>query len=106
MSDTDAPEWHREWHELRSLLGCKWTLHVLRLLSTDSYGFNEIQRELDGLTPTMLSRRLTQLTEYGLVNRELIPDSPPRTRYELTETGVAFTEILRQLEQFTPLVEN
>lgn len=106
MSEADSPDWHGDWHDLRSVLGCKWTFHILRLLLVDSHGFNEIQRELEGLTPTMLSRRLKQLTEYGLVNRELIPDSPPRTRYELTETGTELASILRQLEQFTPLIKN
>lgn len=69
----------------------------------DSYRFNEIQNELNGLTAAMLSRRLKQLTETGIVRRETIPASPPRARYELTETGQELAEILRQLEKFAPL---
>jgi DNA-binding HxlR family transcriptional regulator len=103
MSEAEPTDWHDDWHDLRSILGCKWTAHVLRLLLTEARGFNEIQREFDGLTATMLSRRLKQLTAAGMVNRELLPESPPRTRYELTEDGRELAQILRQLEAFVPL---
>lgn len=92
------PDWQSTWHSLHALLGRKWTLHVLRLLSTGGYGFNEMKRELDGVTATMLSRRLEELACHGLVARTVEETTPPSTTYRLTERGAAFAARLLELE--------
>ena len=53
MEDT---EWQTTWHSLREILGSKWSFHILRLLASQSYGFNEMKREISGMTAAMLSR--------------------------------------------------
>lgn len=95
MSDSD---WQTTWHSLHDLLGAKWTGHVLRLLTDGSRGFNEMKAEIDGMTATMLSRRLAELECHGLVDRTVEATTPPRTRYVLTDRGVAFADRLRALE--------
>jgi DNA-binding HxlR family transcriptional regulator len=106
MCEYEELDWKREWHGLWSILSCKWTFHVLRLLLIDDYGFNEIKRELDGITATMLSRRLTQLEDEGVVEREVIDTKPPSTRYSLTETGEELARILKQIEQLRPFSDD
>ncbi|MFC4248241.1 winged helix-turn-helix transcriptional regulator [Natribaculum luteum] len=95
MSDTD---WQATWHSLRELLGSKWSFHVLRLLRGGSYGFNEMQRELDGLTAAVLSRRLKELECHGLVDRSVEATTPPTTTYRLTDSGQEVTRLLSELE--------
>jgi DNA-binding HxlR family transcriptional regulator len=95
---TGESDWQATWHSLHALLGRKWTLHVLRLLSTGSHGFNEMKRELDGVTATMLSRRLEELACHGLVDRTVEETTPPSTTYRLTERGATFADRLRELE--------
>lgn len=106
MCDYEDLDWKREWHGLWSVLSCKWTFHVLRLLLIDDCGFNEIKRELDGITASMLSRRLKQLESEGLVKREVLDTTPPSTNYSLTDTGEELAEILRQIEQLRPISDD
>jgi DNA-binding HxlR family transcriptional regulator len=106
VSESEGTDWKREWHGLWSILSCKWTFHVLRLLSMDDRGFNEIKRELDGITATMLSRRLKQLEGEGLVEREVLDTTPPTTNYSLTETGTELAAILREIEELQPLSDD
>ncbi|MFD1599249.1 winged helix-turn-helix transcriptional regulator [Halobellus rarus] len=98
----ESEQWQAKWHGLQDVLGPKWTLHILRLLSDDPYGFNAIQRELDGLTAPMLSRRLKELRCHGLVERTVADTTPPETTYSLTEQG---TEIATRLRELEPLFE-
>ena len=97
-------EWGATWHALRRILGSKWSLHLLRLLHGRSYGFNELKREVDGLTATMLSRRLKELRCHGLVERTVEDSTPPRTTYRLTDAGVRFAELLEEMEALTTVV--
>lgn len=98
-----APEWQRTWHGLWDILGCKWTFHVIRLLSSGEHGFNEMEREIHGITSTMLSRRLKQLHREGIVSRTVESTTPPTTTYRLTETGEELARILREIERLNPV---
>lgn len=99
---SESEQWQAKWHGLQDILGPKWTLHILRLLSEGPRGFNAIQRELDGLTAPMLSQRLKELRCHGLVERTVADTIPPTTTYSLTEQGA---EITTQLLKLEPLVE-
>ena len=57
--------------------------------------FNHLKREL-GITATTLSRRLDDLVEQGLVNREVFPEVPARVEYGLSQRGVPLTLCSRQ----------
>lgn len=98
-------DWQSTWHALRDLLGAKWSVHILRLLSSDSYGFNELKRELDGMTATMLSRRLAELECHGIVDRSVAETTPPTTTYRLTARGQHFTAVLEELESLVETVD-
>lgn len=95
MTESD---WQTTWHALHGLLGAKWSMHVLRLLDTGSYGFNELKREIDGVTAAMLSRRLKELECHGFVDRSVEATTPPTTTYRLTEHGREFARHLRTME--------
>ncbi|MDX1744782.1 MAG: helix-turn-helix domain-containing protein [Halobacteriales archaeon] len=98
----DPPEWQRTWHGLWDILGCKWTFHVIRLLSMEAHGFNEMEREIRGITSTMLSRRLKQLRREGVISRTVEDTTPPSTTYRLTETGEDLAQILLEIEDLNP----
>ena len=102
MEQRNVPEWQRTWHGLWDILGCKWTFHVIRLLSSGEHGFNEMERAIEGITSTMLSRRLKQLEAEGIVSREIEPTSPPTSAYRLTDTGAELSRILREIEKLNP----
>jgi DNA-binding HxlR family transcriptional regulator len=104
-STSDHTGWQRVWHHLYGSLGSKWTFHVLRLLSEGDAGFNEMKRELDGVTAKTLSQRLAELRCRGFVERHVEATTPPTTRYTLTTQGEQFVSTLRELESLVEVVE-
>jgi len=78
-------------------VGDRWTLLIVATLLDGSRRFGELQRELDGIAPNVLSSRLRQLEEEGLVVAEPYCERPPRFVYELTEPGRALAGPLRML---------
>jgi DNA-binding HxlR family transcriptional regulator len=68
-------------------VGDRWTLLVVAALLDGPRRFNELQEELDGIAPNVLSARLKALTEQALVVAQLYSERPPRFVSELTESG-------------------
>jgi len=73
------------------VIGDRWALLVVRELLTGPKKFSEMQVSLPGCSPNLLARRLTELSESGLVI-EAKSGSGPRSLYELTEDGKALRE--------------
>lgn len=71
-------------------LGDRWTVLVLDTLDRGTRRFNELQREIEDISPRMLAQTLRQLEQDGLVSREVFPTVPPRVDYSLTELGGSF----------------
>lgn len=72
---------------LRAIFG-KWSPEVLLALhAAPAEGFESLRRNLPGISPRVLSLKLKELQEYGLVQRDVIDARPPRVRYTLTDRG-------------------
>jgi DNA-binding HxlR family transcriptional regulator len=69
------------------LVGERWTLLIARDLLQGPRRFQDFQRSLKGIAPTLLSERLKHMEEHGLIGRRLYSDHPPRAEYLLTEKG-------------------
>lgn len=87
-----------EWKGIWSVLGCKWTFHVVRHLAGGDAHFNEIVRAINGLASSTLSRRLDCLQDEDLVSRTVEDGSPPGVIYSLTEKGTALAGIIDEIE--------
>ncbi len=70
-----------------SLIGGKWKLLILRNLKTRPWRFNELQRDLDGISQKVLTDSLRQMIDDGLVYRHDYQEMPPRVEYGLTDLG-------------------
>lgn len=84
-------------------LGCKWMLEVLRLIRTGVNRPGAMTRSVDGLTTKVLNERLSDLLNFGIVEKIAYPEIPPRVEYMLTKFGQRFVkilDILDELEQF------
>jgi DNA-binding HxlR family transcriptional regulator len=73
------------------LLDERWTLLVIRELMTGSERFNEVRRGVPRMSPTLLSRRLQQLTRAGVIERRTDGDD---VRYVLTEAGAELRPVV------------
>lgn len=68
-------------------VGDKWSVLIVRLLGNGPRRFNELKREIDGISQRMLTLTLRGLERDGLVSRTVTPSIPPRVDYELTDLG-------------------
>lgn len=67
----------------------KWSIEILITLYTlNSAGFEELRKALGKISSRVLSQKLRQLEEQGLVHRKIINSRPPRSAYSLTEKGL------------------
>lgn len=79
---------------LIDLLGRKWTLHLVWTIREEgSVRFNELKRRAEGISPRVLSDRLDQLAEQGLVDRIDHDTEPPHVEYRLTAKGEGLDEV-------------
>lgn len=82
------------------LLGKRWSGMVVGSLMTGPAGFSEIRRALAGISDSVLSERLAELTSAGLLLREVDPGPPVGVRYRLAPRGVALVPVLRDLMEW------
>jgi DNA-binding HxlR family transcriptional regulator len=74
-------------HTAIELLGARWTGAVLRALFTGSHRFADIKAAVPSLSDTMLSQRLRELEAAGILERQVLPTTPVRVEYHLTQMG-------------------
>jgi DNA-binding HxlR family transcriptional regulator len=72
----------------------KWTALVIGALARDTRRFQELKREVGGVTQKMLTQTLRSLERDGLVTRRAWATVPPRVEYSLTPLGRTLTEPL------------
>ena len=101
----DAHQWDaREDCEVRQILdriADKWSLLAIALLEGRTLRFNELRREIDGISQRMLTVTLRQLERDGLVTRTVYPVVPPRVEYALTPLGATLHSTIQALVTWT-----
>lgn len=83
-----------------SLVGGKWKLLIIRNLRMRSWRFNELQRDLEGISQKVLTDSLRHMMDDGLVYRHDYQEMPPRVDYSLTELGEKLLPIMDALADF------
>ncbi|SHI71095.1 transcriptional regulator, HxlR family [Clostridium cavendishii DSM 21758] len=88
-------------HLALNIISGKWRLKILWEIYTNKViRFNQLQKNLDGISNLMLTRCLKELLEYKLVDRKQFNEVPPHVEYSLTDLGMSLCPILRSLEKF------
>ena len=82
------------------LIGSKWKLLILRNLLSRPWRFNELKKNLEGISQKVLTDSLRALEEDGIVIRTVYPEVPPRVEYSLSELGESMRPILKAMEDF------
>ncbi|WP_042351872.1 winged helix-turn-helix transcriptional regulator [Bacillus massiliigorillae] len=76
-----------------NIIGDRWTLLIVHEISIGNCTFNEIKKNLAGISSNLLSDRLKFLEEAELITSSLYSDHPPRYKYVLTESGESLQDI-------------
>jgi DNA-binding HxlR family transcriptional regulator len=87
----------RQVSEILNRVGDKWTMQVVVVLRDKPHRFNELRRQVDGISQQMLTRTLKVLERDGLVARTVLGTSPPQVEYVLTAFGFSLAEPVRAL---------
>ena len=78
------------------VIGDKWVLLIIRDLFVDGCcRFSDLQKSIEDVNPTTLSKRLKLLEGAGLIERRIYSEHPPRAEYRLTEAGRDLEPVLR-----------
>jgi DNA-binding HxlR family transcriptional regulator len=86
--------------QLMDLLSRRWMGLVLRVLMSGPHRFNQIMAAVPGLSDPLLTQRLRELQAQGLARRNVLPTSPVRVEYELTEAGLDLEHAVRALSDW------
>jgi DNA-binding HxlR family transcriptional regulator len=89
-----------DFHEAIELIGRRWTGAILCSLIEGPRRFGELGKVVPGLSDRLLSQRLRELEEEGLVQRDVEAGTPVRVTYSLTETGEALGPAIRELKSW------
>lgn len=83
-----------------SLIGSKWKLLIIRNLLTRPWRFNELKKDLDGISQKVLTDSLRSMEEDGIVTRTAYAEVPPRVEYALSELGESMRPILDAMSEW------
>lgn len=81
-----------------ALIGSKWKLLILRNLLVRPWRFNELKKDLAGISQKILTDSLRSLEADGIITRTVYPEVPPRVEYALSELGESMRPILQAME--------
>ena len=82
------------------LIGSKWKLLILRNLLERPWRFNELKKNLDGISQKMLTDSLRSMEEDGIITRTVYPEVPPHVEYALSEIGESMRPILTAMQEW------
>ena len=84
---------------LEDVLGCRWTISVLRAVGGGVNRPGALERHIEGISAKVLSDRLKQFHRAGIFERMQFPEIPPRVEYHMTDFGKKFLKLLREVEK-------
>ena len=83
---------------VETIFGCKWSLTVYHLLANGINRPGEMVRSVEGLTTKVLNQCLNRNIDFGILDKQIFNELPPRVEYEVTDFGQKFIKVLDQIE--------
>lgn len=84
-------------HQVLELIANKWTTLVICSLGPGPLRYNELRRQIEGVSQKMLTQTLRNLERDGLVSRKVYPVVPPKVEYSLTPLGRTLFDPLKAI---------
>jgi DNA-binding HxlR family transcriptional regulator len=87
-----------------TLLSGKWKIYIIwHIAKNEVIRFNELKRQIDGISDIMLSQTLQEMQKEGIVKRKQYDVVPPKVEYSLTDFGKAIIPIFYVLSDWATL---
>lgn len=80
------------------MIGSKWKLLIMRNLMQRPWRFNELKKDLDGISQKVLTDSLHSMEADGIITRTVYAEVPPRVEYSLSELGESMRPIMKAME--------
>ena len=80
------------------MIGSKWKLLIMRNLLARPWRFNELKKDLEGISQKVLTVSLRSMEADGIIVRTVYPEVPPRVEYALSDLGESMRPILKAME--------
>ena len=84
---------------LEDVIGCRWTISVLRAVAGGVHRPGALERHIEGISAKVLTDRLRHFSRAGIFERVQFPEIPPRVEYHLTAYGKKFMRLIREVEK-------
>ena len=82
------------------IIGSKWKLLILRNLLSRPWRFNELKKNLEGISQKVLTDSLRSMEEDGIITRTVYPEVPPHVEYALSDLGESMRPILDAMKDW------
>lgn len=82
------------------LIGSKWKILIIRNLMQRPWRFNELKRDLTGISQKVLTDSLRSMELDGIIKRKTYPEIPPHVEYSLSDLGKSMKPIIEAMAQW------
>ena len=82
------------------MIGSKWKLLIMRNLLQRPWRFNELKKDLEGISQKVLTDSLRSMEADGIITRTVYPEVPPRVEYALSDLGESMRPIIKSMEKW------
>src|SRR5262249_45434780 len=89
-----------KFHRASELIGRRWTGAIIYILLARRCRFATLRDAIPDITDRMLSERLQELEQEGIVERTVVPDTPVRVEYSLSREGRALAAVMDAISQW------
>ena len=83
------------------IIGKRWTVLIIREILRGNTQFNRFMKNIDGITPKVLTERLRELEQLGIISRRIVSEYPVKVEYSLTDLGRGFEPVLLSAASFS-----
>ena len=80
------------------MIGSKWKLLIMRNLLQRPWRFNELKKDLEGISQKVLTDSRRSMEADGIITRTVYPEVPPRVEYALSDLGESMRPIMDAME--------
>lgn len=87
-----------KYHQLEEVVGCKWSVAIFKAIAVNVSRPGQLERYIEGISKKVLTQRLKKLTAYGLLQKQVYAEVPPKTEYILTANGKQLICIIDQIK--------
>jgi DNA-binding HxlR family transcriptional regulator len=98
--ETKTPQLCTRFHRASELIGRRWTGAIIYVLLKSRCRFATLRDAIPEITDRMLSERLQELEQEGIVERTVVPETPVRVEYALTKKGRALVNAVDAIAEW------